>query len=294
MLCARPIALESGARVGCGQCLNCDINKRRQWTARILLEGIACEKALGEVSWLTLTYADESLPSLSRGSGNPVPTLRPGDYQLAFKRMRKDLGPFRFGLVGEYGDQNGRPHYHALLFGPRVSAVERSARDQWARVHGHILNKPWGLHDNANQAGDARIHRAQYIAHYVTKKMHSLGAPKLRAEQEPEFWRSSRRPGIGCTPSVLNLVTSKAGSMVIAETGDVPRTIRVAGRLWPIHPNVRAWLRDELGIPQRQEERLEALPEAVQREEPTPAAYEQAARQCAKLERRYKHAGRRL
>jgi len=44
------------------------------------------------------------------------------DVQLFVKRLRKDqdargLAKIRYYLVGEYGDQTKRPHYHAAIFG---------------------------------------------------------------------------------------------------------------------------------------------------------------------------------
>ena len=93
--------------VGCGQCLPCRINKRREWTFRLELEASLHEHN----SFVTLTYADQFLPE--DGSVNPRHT------QLWLKRLRKVLDPrkVRFFLCGEYGDQTFRPHYHACLFG---------------------------------------------------------------------------------------------------------------------------------------------------------------------------------
>jgi len=33
------------------------------------------------------------------------------------KRLRFHMGPTRFFMCGEYGEENFRPHFHALLFG---------------------------------------------------------------------------------------------------------------------------------------------------------------------------------
>ena len=95
----------------CGQCLACRINRRRVWTNRLLLESLDHEHN----SFITLTYADEFLPI---SPTKPVPTLCKRDAQLFLKRLRKRLTfPIRYYLCGEYGGLNGRPHYHAILFG---------------------------------------------------------------------------------------------------------------------------------------------------------------------------------
>ena len=95
---------------GCGQCLPCRIVKRRIWTHRIMLEAQMHEKC----SFLTLTYDPENEP--------PGRTLDPDDVQLWMKRFRERLrseyGIFvRQYLIGEYGDETQRPHYHSAPFG---------------------------------------------------------------------------------------------------------------------------------------------------------------------------------
>ena len=300
MLCAYPVRLSTGQRVGCGQCLNCTINKRRAWTARMLLEGEACEKvAHGQVSWTTLTYSDENLPRQSRGGRDGVPTLDPRDYQRVFKRLRKPdaLGPFRFCLVGEYGDETGRPHYHALIYGPDTFHVERALRDTWEREYGHTRTRPWSVSDPGFQdrpGFSLKVARAAYCAHYATKKMSQVDSPKLLPEQHQEFWRTSRTPGIGCTRAVLELHLTNGGSQYIAENGDVARNIRIGGKMWPLHKNVRSWLREELGIPHTAAEReaVSGIPQT--RPEASEEAYEHARAVCTKLEARMRSASRTL
>lgn len=295
MLCARPVALDEGQLVGCGQCMNCLINRRRQWTARILLEGIACEAQGRQVSWCTLTYRDEALPVCARGDlGDVVPTLRPRDYQLAFKRLRKRdaLGPFRFALVGEYGDRFGRPHYHAMLFGPAVFHVEHHFKRVWEAEYGHIQVRPWALSEDGSEK-DLRETRARYIAHYVTKKMSSVDSKKLHPVQEPEFWRVSRRPGLGCSNVLLDASTTKGGAMKLLEDGDVASTVRIGKKVWPLHPKVRAWLREELGVPQRGRDRRALTPPPSRARMPrTSEDYHRAAQAAEKEVRRHAKAQR--
>lgn len=291
MLCGKPITLATGRRVACGKCMNCMVNHRRSWTARLLLEGKGCEgPEAGEVSWVTLTYADENLPSASRGSGNSVPTLNSRDYQLGFKLLRKNLERrFRFALVGEYGKETGRPHYHALIYGPRVLDVERALQKTWEPRFGHSRTRPWGMHDPefTGRERDARVFRAQYCARYITKKMSTCDSPKLLPEQAAEFWRTSRNPGIGCGRAILDLHTSYGGAHLIDEQGDVARTVRLCGRVWPLGRTVREWLREQLGIPADRAERERRLGKPIELPEPTENEYWEAAQACEKLERRF-------
>jgi hypothetical protein len=292
MLCAKPITavLASGLQmVGCGQCINCTINKRRAWTARIMLEGLAAEKNHRQVSWTTLTYAEEALPLAARGRGHePSPTLRPGDYVLAFKRMRKPdvLGPFRFVLCGEYGDKFGRPHYHALIFGPDSHDVEAALQRYWEPDFGHTRTRPWRAGEDIEANGtEVALGRAAYVANYVTKKMNTQDAPKLGMVRDPEFFRCSRNPAIGWSQHLLDLCTTNGGSIEMAETGDVPRSIRINKKQYPLARVLREHLRDDLGIPQTVLERNQIITPLRERYQPTAEDYHRAAQTHAKIKR---------
>lgn len=300
LLCAKPITaiLPSGQQlVGCGQCLNCTINKRRAWTARIMLEGLAAERNHREVSWTTLTYAEDAVPMAQRGrDSDSVLTLRPGDYVLAFKRMRKPdcLGPFRFVLCGEYGDKTQRPHYHALIFGPDSAAVEDALQRHWEPDFGHTRTRPWRAGEDIEaDPSEVALGRAAYVANYVTKKMNTQDSPKLGMIREPEFFRCSRNPAIGWSRHLLDLCTTNGGSIEMAETGDVPRSVRIGKNRWPLARVLREHLRDDLGIPQTIQERNEILPPTRPREQPTAEDYHRAAMQHEKLLRERKKAANR-
>ena len=57
MLCSNPY-MKDGVSFGCGQCKGCRVNKRRQWTHRILLESMCHESS----AFVTLTYDNDHLP----------------------------------------------------------------------------------------------------------------------------------------------------------------------------------------------------------------------------------------
>jgi len=106
MLCNKPYR-KGNAEFGCGQCMPCRFNRRRLWTARLLLEATQHENK----SFITLTYNDKNAPKDH--------SLDPSHYKNFIKRLRKAIYPkkIRYYLVGEYGDHTQRPHYHAALFG---------------------------------------------------------------------------------------------------------------------------------------------------------------------------------
>lgn len=292
MLCSKPVTAitSTGPQlVGCGQCFTCDINKRRAWTARLLLEGLAAEAHGREVSWTTLTYDESQLPWAARGAdGAAVETLAPHDYQLAFKRMRKrnSLGSFRFAICGEYGLRKGRPHYHALIFGPRTSDVEAALQEHWEGKHGHTRTRPWRY---GSADDNAATSRAAYLANYVTKKMHQVGSPDLHPSQCPEFFRCSKVPALGYSTRLRDLVMSKGGEFDLAETGDVPITVRIAGKQWPLARVLRERLREELGVPQLKAEREALIKPTRPRPQPTVEDYHRAAQRAEKLKRAKTH-----
>lgn len=144
--------------VPCGQCFGCRLERSRQWAVRCLHEASQHEKN----SFLTLTYSDKFLPENG--------TLVLDDWQRFAKRARKEMGPFRFFHCGEYGDENGRPHYHALIFGHDF----RGDRQSWDGKNGNeywrspTLEKLWPLGQSV--IGKVTLQSAAYVARYVMKK----------------------------------------------------------------------------------------------------------------------------
>lgn len=224
VLCKRPF-VKGIQPYPCGQCLPCRLNRRRLITHRLLLEQRCHEFS----SFFTLTYNDESLPL--DGSLVPVHT------QLWLKRLRAKLGPtrpLRYYLVGEYGDETFRPHYHPALFG--VSPLESN-----------LIEDTWGLGNV--YPGDLNEKTAQYIAGYVTKKMTATDDPRLQGKH-PEFARMSRRPGIGAlsVPVIADALNSAAGARLIATEGDVPTSLKHGSKNLPLGRYLRSKLREELGF----------------------------------------------
>lgn len=200
-------------------------------------------------TFITLTYATATLPTL-KSSG--LATLVPEDVQLWLKRFRTAVQPtrVRFYAVGEYGDENFRPHYHVAMFGYpncrygnsrylyRGDELRRSCCDICERVR-----LTWGK--GRVFLGSLEAHSAQYIAQYVTKKMTSRDDPRLLG-RHPEFSRMSNRPGIAAdalwevasTLMQFNLETSEA---------DVPSALRHGKRLLPLGPYMKRRLRKLVG-----------------------------------------------
>lgn len=94
--------------IPCGICYACLSKKRSQWAFRIEQEFKKSRSAF----FVTLTYDEDHINYTDSGT-----TLNKRDIQLFMKKLRQsnDL-PMKYFLVGEYGTNTNRPHYHAILF----------------------------------------------------------------------------------------------------------------------------------------------------------------------------------
>lgn len=147
----------------------------------------------------TLTYDERHVPK--DGS------LSKRDHQLFLKKLRQRLLPLRvrYYLAGEYGDENGRPHYHFLLFGFRPRDLVRVvAGTPFPLFDSPMIRDIW--EQGMVRVGDVTIQSAMYVAGYVMKKVDQVGRRRkwscdpetgeLHAIQ-PEYAAMSRRPGLG-------------------------------------------------------------------------------------------------
>lgn len=154
-----------------------------------------------ENDFITLTYAPEHVP-------NPA-TLIYRHFQLFMRRTRKALKPkkIRFYMAGEYGEQNGRPHFHAIIFGHSFtgkSPLGKSAKG-FTLWHSQQLAQLWPF--GHVSTGEVNFDTAAYVARYVMKKVtgdlateHYTKTDPGTGEiylQQPELSRMSLRPGLG-------------------------------------------------------------------------------------------------
>lgn len=181
--------------LACGQCIGCRMERSRQWAIRCVHEAQLHEQNC----FVTLTYRPEDLPV--DGS------LDVSHWQKFAKRLRKRVGPFRFLHVGEYGEENFRPHYHACIFGQDFS----DDRELLQRPKGHdlfvspALDASWGK--GFSTIGAMNWQTASYVSRYCVKRV--TGAPAkekyrridLSTGEEyfvkAEYITMSRRPGLG-------------------------------------------------------------------------------------------------
>lgn len=158
-----------------------------------MMEALLHEKTL----WTTLTYNNDFLPvefihpetgeyfSHNRG------TLQPVHVELFIKRVRKKLPPktFRYFLVGEYGDDDQRPHYHLCVFGYDEKLLGL-LQAEWSDP---ISKLQFGFVDR-KKCGPITTQNARYTCGYTIKKLTKSGDARLEGRY-PEF--TSHSKGIG-------------------------------------------------------------------------------------------------
>lgn len=201
MHCKKPIRLQpkfplKGARnpgrflfVPCRKCLYCRLQRRKEWSERMLSEQTQHEDS----AFVTLTYDEESVPktnnefqSFLKYTSEDIHddeirllTLHKPDLQKYFKRLRRAGLKFKYFACGEYGDETLRPHYHSIVFG--VPITEKLLSDKWdyGRVH----------------VGAVEPDSIRYVAQYVDKKISVYGDDALYMGRDHEFQVCSN--GIG-------------------------------------------------------------------------------------------------
>lgn len=151
-MCMCPYLVKHGdliTPVPCSKCPDCKRRMVSAWSFRLRQE----LKRSVSAHFITLTYGAKTLP-ISESSG--LPTLSKRDVQNFIKRLRK-LQSGACGVVeglqrnwcdcsikyfacGEYGGNNGRPHYHVLLFNSKVELIELA----WSLEDDEFVRQPIG------------------------------------------------------------------------------------------------------------------------------------------------------
>lgn len=206
MACYQPIRAfqrESGARVQllpargqrgepsnlelpCGKCLGCQQTRATIWAERCKHHA----RQFRNCSFLTLTYNDTFRPT----------SVEPRHLQLFIKRLRKRVSrvlaraakdgtqrninhrilsnprkPLSYFACAEYGEETGRPHYHALIFNADFHGLRIGAEHgHELRINDHIAacwtdpktKESYGNHTLGTATASAV---AGYIAKYVLK-----------------------------------------------------------------------------------------------------------------------------
>jgi hypothetical protein len=190
----------SELKLPCGQCIGCRLNHAENWAIRMVHEAQMHE----ENSFITLTYDENNLPENE--------SLHYPDVTRFLKRLRKALsktpykGKIKYYRVGEYGDENSRPHYHIILFGFDFTYKIRYKGLENEKIHwrsngdrkyyiSSFLNALW---DRGHaELGDVDYATCMYVAKYVTKKVTGKEKEAHYGDKEPEKAAMSKKEPIG-------------------------------------------------------------------------------------------------
>lgn len=152
--------------------------------------------------FITLTYANEHLPEDY--------SVNVRTWQLFMKRLRKSLGckKIRSFACGEYGEENLRPHYHAIIFNHDFAdkVLFKTDRTGNRLYTSQNLSTIWPY--GHATLGDVTFKSAAYVARYIMKKKIGKSPDTLHytrshpvtgkiVQVQPEFVTQSRRPGLG-------------------------------------------------------------------------------------------------
>lgn len=140
-------------RLACNQCIGCRLERSRQWAVRCLNEASLHDKNC----FVTLTY--DAAP----------PTLIYWHFQDFLKRLRKSVGSFSYYMAGEYGSKNGRPHFHALLFGVDFDDKYIVRGGENPLYRSPLLESKWKK--GFSSIGAVTFESAAYVARYCTAKI---------------------------------------------------------------------------------------------------------------------------
>lgn len=154
--------------------------------------------------FITLTYDPEHYPV--NGS------LSKRELQLFFKRLRKQIGGFKYYACGEYGDLTIRPHYHAILFGVGSSNV-RKIKESW----------PFGF----VRVGTCTKDSIQYVCGYVQKKLTGKRAEeKYGSILKAPFQLQSQAIGLRYALENSSLIKTNLGCTINGVKVGLPRYYR--------------------------------------------------------------------
>lgn len=170
----------------CGQCIDCRLERSRQWAVRCVYES----KLYDDNCFITLTFDEQHLPS--DGS------IDVRVFQLFMKRLRKRFGSdIRFFHCGEYGTKFSRPHYHACLFNFNFPDLvfDKTTGSGFNLYTSKSLSELWPF--GFSWVGDFTFETAAYVARYILKKVTGKLADDYYQGRKPEYITMSRRPGIG-------------------------------------------------------------------------------------------------
>lgn len=199
--------LIEGITVPCGKCHYCKLIKsydraKQAW----------CDSRYFKYQYfITITYDDDNLPMQkfcnSDGVIERVPVLNKAEIRhfkeiLRDRARKRNYQKIEYMLSGEYGEQNGRPHYHMILLTDDPE-IELTLYQAGRTRTGYNLYGSTALDEIWDHKGIIKLSRAStacmaYTARYTMKKAYKGNEKAERMkylDYQQEFITST--PGIG-------------------------------------------------------------------------------------------------
>jgi hypothetical protein len=208
-----------------------------EWVFRMLQE----ERRSNSSHFVTLTYDSFSIPI----SPNGYRTLKKKDFQDFMKRLRMmaNFDGIKYYAVGEYGEKNLRPHYHAIIFNCKTAVSYQSAwslpKSKWMAKYDPGYD-PYPDLDSEERISLGTVHvgtvsgdSIAYTVKYLDKKRRKV--KHSREDFKTEFSLMSKRLGDNyLSPGVLAYHRSRPGEFFVVRDGGhkvaMPRYYR--DRIW--------------------------------------------------------------
>ena len=160
----------------CGHCSACVARKKKEWTVRCCMESMEHS----ENCFITLTYDVEHYPGV----------MKKEDLVCFIKDLRNRGIKCRYFGCGERGDQNGRCHFHIIIFGwiPKDLKFHSKSQSSVDLYTSKFVSDVWAK--GLITVQEFSPFAASYVAGYCLKKM---------MDHDDSFHIQSTRPGIGAT-----------------------------------------------------------------------------------------------
>lgn len=243
--------------VPCGKCVNCIQRRTSEWAFRLREE----QKVSSSSSFLTLTYNDETVPYSENGYQN----LDIKDHQKFMKRLRKYIHEhkheypehdrqlkLKYYMVGEYGTESHRPHYHSILFNLPKKLIEKE----------QIIEEIWGL--GLTQVAVCNEQTIRYVTGYINKRgLADVDTPGQHDLDDRVKEFSAMSNGLGkswLTPNRINYYRKTLKPFITEENGEkrpMPRYFR--------HKLYNRF--QQLQVRKKQMEHIDSLPELTPKDE---------------------------
>lgn len=239
--------------VPCGKCYGCQSKNRTEWTYRIEKECLN-----KRCVFVTLTYSDEQAHFISPQSAmrlkqigenvSKYTLLDKSDVSRFLKACQRSIKQYlgkdalyRYVIVGEYGDNTKRAHYHCLMIFPENTSFNdyvKICKEFWKFPHEYTDKRYNSQSEIPPVSNDAvwsyghiipqYVYEHEGVANYVNKHcVKSCTGTRTQQSMAPNFRMTSRYLGgigvnqIASDPSVRAAYDSQQCLTTSAQDGKV-------------------------------------------------------------------------